>query len=123
MSAITIQQMADRIAALMEQKLGARGAGLEAKVKARGRALPRKVRQAAEHLAKSAGLAQNPKLLLQMDREAVAESYDICLRYLGPLKARSRLMDHAVAVAASIAMSLLVVAAIVIATLRWRGLI
>ena len=72
MSAISIQQMADRIASLMQDRLGARGTGLEAKLASRGRALPRKVRHAAKAVAETAAMAQNPKLLLQIDHAALA---------------------------------------------------
>lgn len=123
MSAISIQQMADRIATLMEEKLRARGTGLAAKLHARGGALPRKVRSAAAELAKAADMAQSPKLLLQIDHEALARNYDICTRHLSAMKPRSGWMDSTLAIAASIAMSLLLVALLVIALLRWRGLI
>lgn len=123
MSAISIQQMADRIAALMEDKLRARGTGLAAKLHARGGALPRKVYVAAADLAKAAEMAQQPKLLLQIDHEALSRNYDICVHHLSGLKPRSGWMDSTLAIAASIAMSLLLVALLVIALLRWRGLI
>ncbi len=123
MSAISIQQMADRIAALMEQRLGAKGHDLEAKLKSRGSSLPRKVRLAADGVAKAATMAQNPKLLLQVDHEALARNYDIALRHLNAMKARSRWMDTTLAVATSIAMSLVLAALLVIGLLRWRGLI
>ena len=123
MSAISIQQMADRVAALMEDRLGARGTGLEAKLKARGSALPRKVRLAADELTKTAAMAQNPKLLLQIDHEALARNYDICTRHLTALKPRSGLLQGTLSIAASIAMSLLVVVVVIAALLRWRGLI
>ncbi len=123
MSAISIQQMADRIAGLMQDRLGARGGGLEAKLASRGRALPRKVRQAAEAVAKAAAMAQNPKLLLQIDHAALAQDYDLCLRHLTALTPRSGLWSGAVAIAAQVAVSVLLVVMLVIALLRWRGLI
>ena len=60
MSAITVQQMADRVAGLMEDRLRVRGGGLAEKLKRGGRALPHKVRHEAEYLAKAAALAQIP---------------------------------------------------------------
>ena len=45
---------ADRIASLMQDRLGARGTGLEAKLASCGRALPRKVRHAAKAVAEAA---------------------------------------------------------------------
>lgn len=123
MSALSIQQMADRVAALMRDRLGARGAGLQATLASRGQRLPRKVRQAASDLAQAAVMAQNPKLLLQIDHGSLAQNYDICLRHLGSLGPHRRWLDGTVAVAASVAVSLLLVALLVIGLMRWRGLI
>jgi len=121
MGAATIQQMADRVAALMEQRLHARGSGLAAKLARRGRALPRRVRAAASTLGQAAEMAQNPKLLIQIDDSQVAAAYDICLRYLGPLGRGARRKTAALNILASIAFSLMVVAALVVAVLVWRG--
>lgn len=123
MSAVTIQQMADRVAGLLEERLRIRGTGLEEKLRKAGRLLPRKVRSAAEFLAQAAASAQNPKLLLQIDNSAVAEAYDLCLRHLGGVDAGDRRRGLIVGVAASIAFSVLVVALLLGAVLYWRGFI
>ncbi len=123
MSAISIQQMSDRIAALMEEKLGARGAGLAAKLHSHGRQLPRKVRAAAQAVAEEAEKAQNPKRLLQVNHATLARNYDLCLHHLTRLKARSVWLGGTVAFAASVALSLFIVALLIAALARWRGLI
>lgn len=123
MSAISIQQMAERVAQLMEHRLGARGDGLQAKLKSRGRSLPRKVRHAADALAQAADFAQNPKLLLQIDHAELARNYDTCLRHLGGLKPRAGWLDGILALAVSVATTLFVVALLVLGLMRWRGLI
>ena len=51
MSAVTIQQMADRVAELLQERLSAHGVDLRARLKKAGRRLPRKVRSAGEKLA------------------------------------------------------------------------
>lgn len=123
MSAISIQQMSNRIAALMEEKLDARGVGLAAKLHSRGGQLPRKVRDAAQAVAQEAEKAQNPKLLLQVDHAALARNYDLCLHHLTRLKAHSGRFRGTVAVAASVALSLFLVALLIATVARWRGLI
>lgn len=123
MSAISIQQMSDRLAALMEEKLGARGAGLAAKLHSRGRQLPRKVRAAAQAVAAESDKAQNPKLLLQVDHAALARNYDLCLHHLTRLKTRSGWLGGTVALAASVALSLFIVTLLIAAVAGWRGLI
>jgi hypothetical protein len=89
----------------------------------RGGALPRKVRLAATGLANAADMAQNPKLLLQLNHETIARDYDICLKHLTAMKRRSRLLDGTLAIAASIALSLFLVVVLGLALMRWRGLI
>ena len=123
MTGVPIQQMADRVAGLMEERLRVRGQGLSEKLRKGGRLLPRKVRAAAEVLAQGAAMAQNPKLLLQVDQAAVAAAYDTCVRHLGGVNGGDRRKGLVVGVAASIAMSVLVVALLVIAVLIWRGFV
>ena len=121
MGAVTIQQMADRVAELMELRLRARGSGLAEKLARGGRALPRRVRAAAGTLAEAAQMAQNPKLLVQIDELRVAAAYDICLHYLGPLGRGARRKGAALDILATMAFSLVVVVALVIGVLVWRG--
>lgn len=90
MSAVAIQQMADRVAVLIEEKLGVRGPDLSVKVRKAGRALPRKIRKAAADLAEASERAQNPKLLVQIDHAKVAADYDLCVRHLMPLRRGGR---------------------------------
>lgn len=121
MSAVTFQQMADRVAGLMEERLRLRGRGLTEKLRKGGRLLPRKVRAAADLVAQAAVQSQNPRLLMQIDREAVAEAYDLCLRHLGGLDRAERVKGLVLNIAASAAFSLLVVAVLLVAVLYWRG--
>ncbi len=123
MSAVTIQQMADRVSALLEERLRLRGAGLAEKLARGGRLLPRKVRDAATFLAQAATMAQNAKLLMQIDNNAVAEAYDICLRHLGGVDAGGRRRGVIMGVAASVAFSVLMVTLLLGAVLYWRGFI
>ncbi len=123
MSAVTIQQMADRVSALLEERLRLRGVGLAEKLARGGRLLPRKVRDAATFLAQAATMAQNAKLLMQIDNNAVAEAYDICLRHLGGVDAGGRRRGVIMGVAASVAFSVLMVTLLLGAVLYWRGFI
>jgi len=123
MSAVTIQQMADRVAALIEQRLKVGGKGLAAKVRKAGRRLPRNVRIAAEALVQANDMAKSARLMHQIDEELVAEAYDICVRHLGRVDLADRRKGVAVGIAASVAFSLLVVAGLVGVVVWWRGLI
>jgi hypothetical protein len=121
MSAVTIQQMAERIADLMEERLNVRGKGLTEKVRKAGRLLPRRVRLAAEQLSDAAERSKNPKLLLQINEASVAEAYDTCSKYLVKIDAGSRRMGMVLGMASSIVGLLVAVALIAAGVLYWRG--
>lgn len=117
----TVQQMADRIAGLMETRLGVRGKGLPEKLRrGRGR-LPRHVRREAEYLAEVAVLAQNPRAQMMLDDARIAEAYDVCLRHLNGIGAAERFRAMVLGITGSLALALLVVGGLVIGVLVWRG--
>lgn len=121
MSAVTIQQMAERITALMEQKLRLKGKDLREKLRKGGRILPRRVRAAAEELADAAEKSQNPKLLLQIDETAVVAAYDVCSKHLSKIDADYLWTSSILRTASSIVISLLVVVLLAVGVLYWRG--
>ena len=121
MGAATVQQMADRVAALMEERLSIRGKGLSAKLRKGGRLLPRKVREEAEFLAIAAERAQHPKLLLQMDQERLAAAYDHCVRHLGAIDTGARRRAALMGMASSIAFAIFATGLLVAGLLAWRG--
>jgi hypothetical protein len=121
MGAVTIQQMADRVAALMEERLGAKGTTLAQKLRRGGRHMHRKVRRQAHYLAKSSVMAQNPKLLMQVDEEKVAQAYDACIRHLNGVSLWHKRKGVLIGIGASVLGSLLVVGVLLIAVLAWRG--
>lgn len=121
MSAITIQQMADRVAGLMEERLGIRGKGLSEKLRRGGRQLPRAVRAQARELADFAEKAKNPKLLVQIDQARVAACYDSCLRHLSGQRAGSASLRALMRITATVALGLLVVGGLVLMVQRLQG--
>lgn len=121
MSAVTIQQMAERVAALLEERLSIKGKGLPEKLRKGGRLLPRKVRLSAEALADAATRSQNPKLLLQIDEAAVVNAYDVCSKHLAKIDAADRRLGSVLRTASSMVISLMVVALIAVGVLYWRG--
>ncbi|MCL7464491.1 hypothetical protein [Phaeovulum sp. NW3] len=123
MDPMALQQMTDRVARLMEQRLGAKGHGLQAKLRARSRALPRKVRRAVAVLAEAEALAAAPKIARQLDPARVQKAHDIAVHHLQPLGAADRLRATVLGIAASVVLALLVTGAGVLAVMVWRGLI
>lgn len=122
MGAATLQQMADRVAELLEQRLRIKGKTLDDKLRKAGRRLPRKVYAAAQLLAQAAQMSKNPRLMMQVNEPDVVAAYDICLRHLGAKQAASLARKNtAMSIGASIAGSILVLTLLVLGVLRWRG--
>ena len=123
MSVVTVQQMADRVAALLEERLRVKGDGLEARLKRAGRRLPRKVRQAGAALVQATMMIRIPKLMAQVDDGVVALAYDTCVRHLTTINPSSARRNLILDIAARAAFAVLVVAVLLVGVLYWRGLI
>jgi hypothetical protein len=123
MSLVTVTQMADRVEALLEERLGLKGGTLEDKLRRAGRRLPGPVRDAGAGLAAAVAMMQSPKLMHQVDDETVAIAYDICVRHLTKVNPGAARKGMILNIAASIAFSLLVVAVLLVGFLYWRGFI
>ena len=122
MGAASIQQMADRVSGLMEERLRVAGSGLAAKMGKAGRSLPRQVRAAGERLARASMMAQNPRLVIQVDEAQVAEDYDTCLKHLLKVNVWDRRKGRLIGLTISVLGILVVVAALAGGFAYWRGL-
>ena len=123
MSLVTVQQMATRVDALLEERLRLKGGTLEDKLRRAGRRLPRKVRDAGAALAEAVTMMQSPKLMHQVDDATVAVAYDICVRHLNTVNPGAARRGMILNIAASIAFAMLVVAVLLVAVLYWRGFV
>jgi hypothetical protein len=121
MSAVTIQQMADRVAQLLEERMRLGGRDLAAKLQRGGRLLPRRVREGAELLADATEKAQNPKLLGQIDMGEVSDAYDACVRHLMTVDPAGRRRDTLGSMISSVGFGVLFLIIAIIAFLGWRG--
>jgi hypothetical protein len=121
MSAVTIQQMADRVAQLLEERLGLGGRDLSAKLKRAGRMLPKKVRDGGRVLATAAQKAQNPKLLGQIDMGDVTGAYDVCVKHLIAIDPVGRRRNLLAGMVGSVGFGVLVLAVALLGFLAWRG--
>lgn len=121
MSAVTIQQMADRVAQLLEERLGLGGRDLSAKLKRGGRMLPKKVRDSGKLLAQSAQKGQNPKLLGQIDMGDVTEAYDVCVKHLIAINPVGRRRDMFAGMVGSVGFGVLILLVALFGFLAWRG--
>lgn len=121
MTTTSVQQMADRVAALMEEHMKVSGKGLADKLRRSGRLLPRKLRVEARVLAEAEEQARHPHLRIRIDMARVSEAYDGLCRHLTALNRWQRRRVAILNLLGSVAFNLLVVAALLIAVLVWRG--
>lgn len=121
MSAAAVQQMADRVASLLEERLNLSGRNLSVKLRRGGRLLPKKVRERAHLLAMSAEKAKNPKLMGQIDMGEVADAYDACVKHLMTVDPAGRRRDTIAGMFASVGFGVLTTILAVVAFLAWRG--
>lgn len=121
MSMVAIQQMADRVAQLMEEKLRLGGRDLAAKLRRGKRLLPRKVRDAAERLATAAEKSRNPKLMGQVDMGQVADAYDICVRHLAGIDPADRRRGTIASMVESVGIGVLIFLAVIGGIMLWLG--
>ena len=121
MSSVAIQQMADRVAQLLEEKLGISGGDLAARLRKGGRLLPKRVREAAQLLSDSAEKAKNPKLLAQVDMGAVSAAYDACPKHLSTIDPAARRGDTLSGMVRIVGGGILLLTLGIIAVLVWRG--
>jgi hypothetical protein len=122
MGAVSIRQMTDRVSDLMAQKYRVKGE-LAVQAKKAQRRLPTAMRDALAVLVSATYLAQNPRLMPQIDMEDVAAAYDVAVKHLTGIDAKDRRKGAAVSIGSSIAFSLLVVTVGLVVVLRWRGFI
>ena len=121
MGRVAVQQMAEKVADLLEERLRLRGRDLAAKVRRGGRLLPRKVRRAAVQLADAAATAQNPKLMGQIDPGKIDAAYDACVRYLLTIDPAKRRRDSLAGMVESVGLGVLALGLGVSLLLWWQG--
>lgn len=118
---MNLNDSTDKVAQLLEQKLGIRGSGLEAKVTRAGRRLPRHLRAEAEYLMLALRMQATPRLAKQIDWPRLERGVAELERYLKGIDAWDRRRGVIVAWLAGNALNLIIVAALVAAVLAWRG--
>lgn len=107
--------------ALMGERLGVGGNGFGAKVRRAGRLLPRHVRREARYLVQAGQMSAHPRLAPLVDPQRVAQAAETCRSYLTGIDAADRRWGIVVGRLSVIAFNWLLLAALVIALLTWRG--
>ena len=123
MEPIVINQLADRVAGLLSEKLGAKGGDLERRLAHSRRELPLRVRRSGQTLVAAQKMGANPKLAMRIDGEDVSNSYAAISRYLVGIDAAAVRSRKRYNMMAAVATQFLMVVGLLAAVLMWRGFI
>ena len=118
---MSYQKYVEQVSDLLQSRLGARGDGLEARAQWAGRILPGHIRRDIEVIADAARIQANPKLARMIDQDALRKARGRVVEYLEDIDPVERKKSLVVSIMASGALSILTVAILLLATLRWRG--
>ncbi|MEM9578717.1 MAG: hypothetical protein AAF999_17105 [Pseudomonadota bacterium] len=118
-----ITEKTHRLTQLLEKHMGTRGKTFEAAVRRAGRRLPRGLRAKAQVLISAQHMAVHPKLMRRVDPEEVAAAYDALEAHLIQMDLTEQRKTRALNIAAGLALNLLLVGGVVLAVMRWRGLV
>lgn len=120
---MALQTRADHLAQLIEDKLGTRGQGLEAKLARAGRSLPADLRRELGYVVSALQMQTSPRLVRQIDWPRIDHAFDAAEAYLRRVDPWDRRKGLAINWLAGNALNLVIVAALTLAVMAWRGLV
>lgn len=121
--ATDISSLIEQVRAALREKEGIGGRDLDAALrKGRGK-LPRRILKQGQLLARAAPMAAHPKLALTLDHEGLRKAGTEILTYLDGIDLADRRKGWWLGMLGGMAFNILVLIAILIAVLMWRGLI
>ncbi len=127
MTPLNVKSWAEEVAVLMATRLGGVRRGeavdLDTMLRRRGGALPRNLYKKAVVLRDAESVTNVPKIARQTDFSAAAQAHADLVAYLKPFGRLTRMQERATNFAASVLFGLLVLGAVVIWVLVWRGFI
>lgn len=118
-----VQQIAGRISAAIAEKLGVKSSGLRGQLRRVGHRMPASVRRDIRAVLDALPLADNPRLMVQIDLPRLEAAEKRVLAWLKTVNPGERRKDLILAIAGGVALSLIVVFGLYVAVLSWRGLI
>ncbi len=108
---------------LLRQRLGVRANDFPTALRRAGRQLPAPVRKAGQRLVQALPMADHPKLEQTLDRPGLEGAANEIRAFLEEVDVADRRMGALLGILGSIAFSLVMVFALVIVLMVWRGLI
>lgn len=108
---------------MLAERLSLKRGGLADRLRRAGRRLPARIRAQARIVAEAEALSAHPKLARRIDHDAVARAHIEVRDHLRGIDAGYLRRGALLGVLGSLAFNLLVFAALMLAVLRWRGVV
>ena len=115
--------MAQVLCALLDEKLSLRRGALHSRLSRAGRRLPARIRHQAQLVVEAETLAAHPRLARRIDHVRVARAHAEVRAHLRSIDPADRRRGAMLGVLGGLAFNLLLLAALVLAFLRWRGFV
>ena len=119
----TLNADIERLELLLAEKLGARRGNLARRATKAGRGLPKWVRRDLEFLSNCGHIAGHPQLAATVEPKMIARAVERSERHLNGIDVKERRIKLALGITAGLIVNLLIFFGLVLAVLRWRGLI
>jgi len=116
-----IQALAERVFALLESKLGARGGTLQKRLGYVRRKLPSRIRRAGDLLVEAQNMSQNPNLAMRLEQDRLTRATVEMERYLNQIDVAAERSKRRYNKLAGMAGRLLLITAATVSLLVWRG--
>lgn len=123
MSGISVQETAQRISAQLEERLGVGGRDLPQKLRRAGRLLPGHVRKDIQRITDAQSMAENPRLMRQVDLPRIEAAERRVLAHLKTIDRADRRKGAFLGLMGSLSFNLIAVFALLIILLVWQGLL
>jgi hypothetical protein len=108
---------------MLHDKLGLRAKGLARQLKKAGRHLPRRVQKAGRVITQAQSVMANPKLARIQNQKSIEAAFAEMTAYLKPLKRKGQRSGSALGIAGDAVVRLILLGLVVLAALRWQGMI
>ena len=119
----TLEQMIDAVVSGLRAKLGVRGKDLTTALNRARHRLPRRIYQQGLTLVAAEPLAGHPRLSLTLDQKALESAAEEINAHLAEIDLAERRKDWWLGALGAMSFNLILTVILVIAFLRWRGIV
>jgi hypothetical protein len=120
---LSLEQMIAGVVSDLRAKLGVRGKDLASALNKARHRLPRRIYQLGLTLVAAEPLAGHPKLSLTLDQKALESAAQEISAHLAEIDLAERRKDWWLGALGALSFNLILTAILVIAFLRWRGIV